>query len=228
MGTVGTIYLRATGDADQQIRADDAGRDGNLHLHSGDTNSRRAYMADADITDIVKNALDGTSAVCGARLSTGTQSSGLGFYGGWAIIVIYRDDSEPFRRMMPFDGDGGYIQVTDTETISVNGILTPPQGEFSAALGALVWEGDRGIPGDRFSLTGPGVINPGDLSDAASPANNFWNSGIANFGVNNTDRNPAPVNNYAIDLKMRSEEHTSELQSRGHLVCRLLLEKKKQ
>src|SRR5207253_7180985 len=29
-------------------------------------------------------------------------------------------------------------------------------------------------------------------------------------------------------LDQRSEEHTSELQSRGHLVCRLLLEKKKQ
>src|SRR5207253_6861573 len=30
------------------------------------------------------------------------------------------------------------------------------------------------------------------------------------------------------DLRVgRSEEHTSELQSRGHLVCRLLLEKKK-
>src|SRR5690625_5636627 len=27
-------------------------------------------------------------------------------------------------------------------------------------------------------------------------------------------------------LNTRSEEHTSELQSRGHLVCRLLLEKK--
>src|SRR5207253_10998238 len=26
--------------------------------------------------------------------------------------------------------------------------------------------------------------------------------------------------------QLRSEEHTSELQSRGHLVCRLLLEKK--
>src|SRR5690625_5410148 len=36
--------------------------------------------------------------------------------------------------------------------------------------------------------------------------------------------------NFADDLKQlcqRSEEHTSELQSRGHLVCRLLLEKKK-
>src|SRR5690625_6262639 len=33
-----------------------------------------------------------------------------------------------------------------------------------------------------------------------------------------------PVEDYGND---RSEEHTSELQSRGHLVCRLLLEKKK-
>src|SRR5690625_6372054 len=32
----------------------------------------------------------------------------------------------------------------------------------------------------------------------------------------------------ALALVPRSEEHTSELQSRGHLVCRLLLEKKKQ
>src|SRR2546429_4941614 len=29
------------------------------------------------------------------------------------------------------------------------------------------------------------------------------------------------------DIRARSEEHTSELQSRLHLVCRLLLEKKK-
>src|SRR5690554_7365156 len=31
----------------------------------------------------------------------------------------------------------------------------------------------------------------------------------------------------AISWHLRSEEHTSELQSRPHLVCRLLLEKKK-
>src|SRR5690625_3889014 len=31
---------------------------------------------------------------------------------------------------------------------------------------------------------------------------------------------------FAFQQKQRSEEHTSELQSRGHLVCRLLLEKK--
>src|SRR2546422_6103104 len=37
-------------------------------------------------------------------------------------------------------------------------------------------------------------------------------------------RNAIPVGNHH---EPRSEEHTSELQSRLHLVCRLLLEKKK-
>src|SRR5439155_20377218 len=32
---------------------------------------------------------------------------------------------------------------------------------------------------------------------------------------------------FHLSAHLRSEEHTSELQSRGHLVCRLLLEKKK-
>src|SRR5690625_6076661 len=35
------------------------------------------------------------------------------------------------------------------------------------------------------------------------------------------------INHLSWITDLRSEEHTSELQSRGHLVCRLLLEKKK-
>src|SRR2546422_8604437 len=37
-----------------------------------------------------------------------------------------------------------------------------------------------------------------------------------------------PIRLWCVRLEKRSEEHTSELQSRLHLVCRLLLEKKKQ
>src|SRR6266480_5207161 len=40
-------------------------------------------------------------------------------------------------------------------------------------------------------------------------------------------RLPASVADLASDLDLRSEEHTSELQSHVNLVCRLLLEKKK-
>src|SRR5690554_7449656 len=35
------------------------------------------------------------------------------------------------------------------------------------------------------------------------------------------------IESVSVAAKVRSEEHTSELQSRPHLVCRLLLEKKK-
>src|SRR2546422_9998586 len=50
-----------------------------------------------------------------------------------------------------------------------------------------------------------------------------------NTGQSIADRYPQNTgSDYAADANQeRSEEHTSELQSRLHLVCRLLLEKKK-
>src|SRR5437870_10839278 len=50
---------------------------------------------------------------------------------------------------------------------------------------------------------------------------------ICNHGSPGRAAVPAGVTGIRMEI-MRSEEHTSELQSRGHLVCRLLLEKKKQ
>src|SRR5260370_24613076 len=44
------------------------------------------------------------------------------------------------------------------------------------------------------------------------------------FGINKMQ----PLSRAPVDSKGRSEEHTSELQSHLNLVCRLLLEKKKQ
>src|SRR5687768_17754278 len=42
-----------------------------------------------------------------------------------------------------------------------------------------------------------------------------------------SQRHPGPQHGCRAARQLRSEEHTSELQSRLHLVCRLLLEKKK-
>src|SRR2546422_3363356 len=46
-------------------------------------------------------------------------------------------------------------------------------------------------------------------------------------GVEHATREPAGVTVDVAHVLGRSEEHTSELHSRLHLVCRLLLEKKK-
>src|SRR2546429_1638078 len=46
-------------------------------------------------------------------------------------------------------------------------------------------------------------------------------------GLRHVDRGTCEMSELAARERFRSEEHTSELQSRLHLVCRLLLEKKK-
>src|SRR5690625_5519282 len=76
------------------------------------------------------------------------------------------------------------------------------------------WEGETGfideellekyLPEEPYSRTYY-ICGPGPMMDIAE-------SSLHNLGVRWNH--------------IRSEEHTSELQSRGHLVCRLLLEKK--
>src|SRR5438874_12694456 len=52
---------------------------------------------------------------------------------------------------------------------------------------------------------------------------------LTDSGVQNAEGGPAVLGGFNCwyDRETRSEEHTSELQSRRDLVCRLLLEKKK-
>src|SRR5258708_30290432 len=56
-----------------------------------------------------------------------------------------------------------------------------------------------------------------------------WRTASLSFctGATRKTISPSCVNLIAFPNRLRSEEHTSELQSPDHLVCRLLLEKKK-
>src|SRR5690625_5362688 len=62
------------------------------------------------------------------------------------------------------------------------------------------------------------------------PYTTLFRSAIASVNIlellNYTEDPQNVASTYQSEDYFRSEEHTSELQSRGHLVCRLLLEKK--
>src|SRR6266508_4828127 len=88
--------------------------------------------------------------------------------------------------------------------------------------------------------TAPAPAGPGAAERPERGSRRSWVSGRAGAGVSAARRVPAAGAVQALDptdgqprhrrgrqRPRRSEEHTSELQSRGHLVCRLLLEKKK-
>src|SRR3712207_7387073 len=73
------------------------------------------------------------------------------------------------------------------------------------------------VEDERVQVAVPGVEDVGDahavlLADLGDPLEDLPELRARDDGV----------------LDVRSEEHTSELQSRQYLVCRLLLEKKKQ
>src|SRR5690625_5463984 len=75
------------------------------------------------------------------------------------------------------------------------------------------------------SLRNRNVYSEGmTMEEAGEAASNevFTQLGYNPFGQYYSD-----LSQYPTDGSGRSEEHTSELQSRGHIVCRLLLEKKK-
>src|SRR5439155_10890871 len=54
----------------------------------------------------------------------------------------------------------------------------------------------------------------------------FRSNAILGAGARGADGGQGLRHDMGAGQDVRSEEHTSELQSRGHLVCRLLLEKK--
>src|SRR5216684_2711407 len=73
-----------------------------------------------------------------------------------------------------------------------------------------------------------------DAMDNADEAEHYIEGGLRKLGLDPAEIRYVVISHAHGDhyggaqyLKQRSEEHTSELQSRLHLVCRLLLEKKK-
>src|SRR5690625_6379977 len=69
-----------------------------------------------------------------------------------------------------------------------------------------------------------GQCHPSSMDKAAELAKSYKTSGESDRPDKYTEA--CGRENMQFQQLWRSEEHTSELQSRGHLVCRLLLEKK--
>src|SRR2546422_5681101 len=105
--------------------------------------------------------------------------------------------------------------------------LDPHRADEQAAVAAEVAARlrDRGV-------TVTGAERPEDLADLLSAVERFEAAVEGHGGDLMVDdlRSPEPDDAHFVVPRRdhgRSEEHTSELQSRLHLVCRLLLEKKK-
>src|SRR5258708_28169513 len=86
----------------------------------------------------------------------------------------------------------------------------------------------RSLSPRRSSAAEPSAVSSDD--DDASEPNQVGSSVCLSRSEEHTSELQSPdhlVCRLLLEKKKRSEEHTSELQSPDHLVCRLMLEKKK-
>src|SRR5207249_6108374 len=80
------------------------------------------------------------------------------------------------------------------------------------------------IPSAKVSTTT--AVKPGDLRSVRAPKRTSRHN-VSTMDSQPPERTISLLTSRLPRSKRRSEEHTSELQSRFDLVCRLLLEKKK-
>ncbi|MFC4221744.1 T9SS type B sorting domain-containing protein [Flagellimonas marina] len=138
---------------------------------------------------------EGEYTVANVRATRGVSVGGAG---GWTLVVIYENPTLTGKYISVFDGYAG-VSGSASADINVSGFNTIPVGPVRARLGASVVEGDRGITGDAFRIETP--MNPGftSLSNAANPANNFFNSNITIDGVDVTTRDIYATNTLGFD-----------------------------
>src|SRR2546422_3520936 len=111
-------------------------------------------------------------------------------------------------RSRPYNGNGSRVDRSESRNVH---------------LGPRVFFDGRGI-GMGGNERGSARYNP---LPEGWPGNGTTNEARAGRSEVHSQRRSRGVSENRVMLRGRSEEHTSELQSRLHLVCRLLLEKKK-
>src|SRR5690625_5965590 len=88
---------------------------------------------------------------------------------------------------------------------------------------SALWRSRGGVLTSRSITVDEPVVAPAPVLVMGESVSTAPVAGCALGSAERPDRHQTHI----ASTTPRSEEHTSELQSRGHLVCRLLLEKKK-
>ena len=154
------------------------------------------YHCYTDITAIV------TAAGTNARFTVANVAARVGGtnrFGGWTIVVVYKNDLQPMRNLTVFNGLSNVSGGNPITDITVSGFLTPLAGPVTFEVGNLTYDGDRSSTGDQLMFNGgSGFVN---ISDAVNPTNDIFNSTLSYNGVQKTTPfiNPGYTNSLGLD-----------------------------
>lgn len=169
---------------------------------SGKENVYQMYF---DVTTFISMNGAGTYTVADIAVSTGNMGGGGGYFGGWALVVVYENQTKSFSSIRVYDG---FLQVFDggspaTQTITLTGLNVPtvPVNASDASMSVMSWEGDANLAASFFNPDGDYMkVNGVKVSNSVNPIKNFWNGTISKNGAHVTTKNPDYKNQMGIDI----------------------------
>src|SRR5690625_2913421 len=155
--------------------------------------------SDEEVEAIMQNAMDSTEGTAIRMDKMATTAA--------QMVAAGIEPGEELTRVLTLVGDAATIAGGDMDGMS--DIFGKVAAANRLSMSEVNQMQERGIPILQMVADEMGVTQ--------EAAREMVSAGEVDFDLFST----------AMEENLRSEEHTSELQSRGHLVCRLLLEKKK-
>ena len=146
------------------------------------------YRAFRDVTALVTTGGTGIYSVADIQAGTGQDR-----FAGWALMVAYRDNAQPIRRLNVYDGLGT-VDSGHTFSTVIAPFHTPATGTVTTKAGLLSYEGDASLATETATFNGQ------PLTDALNPANNAMNSTIEAGGTRFSAKTPDYVNQFGLDL----------------------------
>nr|WP_298923474.1 T9SS type B sorting domain-containing protein [uncultured Allomuricauda sp.] len=141
---------------------------------------------------------DGEYTVANVRGTRGSTNHGAA---GWTLVVIYENPTLTGKYISVFDGYEGITTQSGNSTadITVAGFNTIPVGPVNARIGVSTLEGETSLDGDTFGIVSNSSSTFTDITNAANPDDNFFNSTITEDGVNVASRNINSTNAIGFD-----------------------------
>ena len=187
-------------DLQADTAADPVGEEDDIIVNGYNILPNDPYVCYKNVTNIMSALADPTGDyfVGNVRGTRGATTYGCA---GWTLVVIYENPTLPGKYISVFDGYEGITTQSGNSTadITMSGFNTIPVGPVNARIGVSTLEGETSLSGDTFGIVSNSSSSFTDITNAANPNNNFFNSTITEDGANVTSRNVNSTNAIGFD-----------------------------
>ncbi len=197
------LYWAGSGSGDFEISLNNTNIAAQRTFNFINSDSNLTYFsAFSDITTQVQTTGNGEYTLSNLDLQTTLLTDDFcnnrTNFGGWAILIVFKNNNLPINQLNVYDGLQGVPTAIDITLDSLNVI-----DNLGSKIGFLAWEGDQVLATETLKLNGI------TLSNSQNPPNNAFNGSNSFNGATNLYNMDLDV--YAIDGNIAIGDQTAQI-----------------